>query len=417
VHILIIHQAFASIDEPGGTRHHEFARYLAKNGHQVTIIASPISYLTGASQQAHIPWVERQVDVAPDLDGRLEILRCYTYPALHKSFVHRVISFISFMFSSFFIGLGIKQADIVWGTSPPIFQGITAWALARLKRSCFLFEVRDLWPAFAIAVGVLRNRILIRATERLEIFLYHHADLVIVNSPGFITHVKTRGAKEVALIPNGADVTMFDLQKNGTEFRRIHDLGQNFIALYAGAHGLSNDLGVVLQAASLLRDRQDIRIILLGDGKDKSKLQAQAAALELDNLIFLPPIPKDEMNEALAAADVCIAILKPVEMYKTVYPNKVFDYMAAGKPIILAIDGVIREVIEQSAGGIFTPPGDPQAMAEVIRFFADNPEKAREMGSNARRHIERYFDRTILAGELMDLLNSLEAGKNKSKSL
>ena len=407
MHILLIHQAFASLDEPGGTRHHELARHLVRRGHTVTIIASPISYLTGAARGEKIPWLSRQVDAEPELGGRLSILRSYTYPALHRSFVHRIFSFLSFMVSSFIAGLGVKNVDLVWGTSPPIFQGVTAWALARLKRARFVFEVRDLWPAFAIAVGVLQNRLLIGASEWLEKFLYRHADLLVVNSPGFSAHVSGRGARQVALIPNGADASMFHPAARGEDFRRAHGLEGKFVALYAGAHGLSNDLGVVLQAAALLKDRPDIRFVLLGDGKDKPKLQAQAAALTLDNLVFVPPLPKEGMGEALAAADACIAILKSVEMYKTVYPNKVFDYMAAGRPVVLAIDGVIRELLEEAQGGLFVTPGDPQAMAEAVRWLADHPQEGREMGLNARRHIEAHFDRALLAGRLVALFHDL----------
>ena len=162
MHILLIHQAFAALNEPGGTRHHELARHLVQRGHQVTVIASALTYLTGGAQGEKIPWVQRE-----DGGEGITILRAYTYNALHKSFFHRLLSFFSFMFSSFIIGLGVKNVDIVWGTSPPIFQGVTAWALARLKDARFLFEVRDLWPAFAVAVGVLTNRTLIAASEWL----------------------------------------------------------------------------------------------------------------------------------------------------------------------------------------------------------------------------------------------------------
>jgi hypothetical protein len=171
VHILLIHQAFAALDEAGGTRHIELANYLADHGHRVTIISSPVNYLTGQSSQNRPRWIERQ-SIRPGVD----LLRTYTYTALHRSFFHRVLAFLSFMVSSFIAGLQVKQVDLVWGTSPPIFQGVTAWLLARLKRVPFLFEVRDLWPAFAVAVGVLRNPILIKASLWLERFLYKHAD-------------------------------------------------------------------------------------------------------------------------------------------------------------------------------------------------------------------------------------------------
>jgi glycosyltransferase involved in cell wall biosynthesis len=402
VHVLLIHQAFVSLDEPGGTRHHELARYLASHGHQVTIIASPISYLTGKPRRAKIPWSEKQ------LDGEfITILRAYTYPALHRSFAFRLLSFFSFMISSFLIGLGVKNIDLVWGTSPPIFQGITAWALSRLKRVPFLFEVRDLWPAFAVAVGVLKNPILIRLSAWLESFLYRHADLVMVNSPGFIQHVKDRGAHHVELVPNGTDTAMFSLSVDGSAFRQSHQLDSKFIVLYAGAHGLSNDLGIVLAAAKELLQEKHILLILLGDGKDKPALQDQARQQGLDNVLFLPPIPKLEMPSVLAAADACIAILKPLELYKTTYPNKVFDYMAAGKPVILAIDGVIREVIEKAGAGIVVPPGDPHALSQAILRLSSDPELAHAMGYQARKYVEAHFDRIILASKLMSIMHGM----------
>ncbi len=203
MHILIIHQAFASLDEPGGTRHHEFARLLSAHGHKVTVIASPVSYITGAPLRLP-PFAEQMGGVPRRGEGgqdEITILRASVYSAHHKSFVHRVFAFISFMVSSFWLGLSVRNVDLVWGTSPPILQGVTAWALARLKGAKFLFEVRDLWPKFAIAVGVLTNPALIRATEWLERFLYRHADRVMVNSPGFREHVEARGAKRVDLVP------------------------------------------------------------------------------------------------------------------------------------------------------------------------------------------------------------------------
>ncbi|MFZ5819363.1 MAG: glycosyltransferase family 4 protein [Chloroflexota bacterium] len=336
----------------------------------------------------------------------MRILRASVYSAHHKSFVHRVFAFISFMLSSFWLGLGVEQVDVIWGTSPPIFQGVTAWALARLKRARFLFEVRDLWPQFAVAVGVLRNPWLIRASEWLERFLYRRADRVIVNSPGFREHVERRGAKRVDLIPNGADPSMFDPGDEGASFRTRHRLADKFVALYAGAHGLSNDLGVVLEAARMLAG-SDVQIALLGDGKEKANLQTQASAMGLTNVTFAPSLPKAEMAGALAGADVCIAILKPLDEYKTTYPNKVFDYMAAGRPVVLAIDGVIREVVEAAGCGVFVPPGDPSALAEAIRELAADRERARQMGLAGRKYLEQHFSRAAIGEQLVKLLGEL----------
>ncbi|HEY6074379.1 MAG TPA: glycosyltransferase family 4 protein, partial [Anaerolineales bacterium] len=396
MHILIIHQAFASLDEPGGTRHYELARYLVARGHRVTVIASPVSYITGA---ASAPEREHSEGVT--------ILRAKVYSAHHKSFFHRMLAFFSFMLSSFWIGLRVKDVDLVWGTSPPIFQGVTAWALARLKRAKFLFEVRDLWPQFAIAVGVLKNPLLISLSEWLERFLYRAADRVMVNSPGYVEHVQQRGGRLVQLVPNGADPAMFDPASRGDGYREANALTGKFVVMYAGAHGMSNDLVVVLEAARLLQDLPQVCIVFVGDGKERPALMQQAKTMGLSNVSFLPPVSKAGMPEALAAADACIAILKPLDEYKTTYPNKVFDYMAAGRPVALAIDGVIRAVVEAAGCGYFAQPGDPSALAGAIRRLAADPQESARMGLAGRRYLEQNFNRESMAGKLLELLEEM----------
>jgi glycosyltransferase involved in cell wall biosynthesis len=403
MHILLIHQAFAALDEAGGTRHYELAQHLVKRGHRVTIIASPISYLTG---QSRVP--QKQLIRKENPADGIEILRTYTYPAFHRSFLHRLVSFFSFMASSFLAGMQVRKVDLVWGTSPPIFQGITAWLLARLKRVPFLFEVRDLWPEFAIAVGVLRNPVLIKASLWLERFLYRQADTVMVNSPGFIQHVTQRGARKVELVANGADPDMFAENSSGDDFRARHGLNGKFVVLYAGAHGMSNDLGIVLSAAAQVRERSDVVFLLVGDGKEKAHLQTQAEREGLTNVLFLPSVPKNQMSAVLAASDACVAILKPLDMYKTTYPNKVFDYMAAGKPVVLAIDGVIRAVVEAARAGIFTPPGNADEIAKAVVALADDPQSATEMGRCGREYLIEHFDRARLADELVRVMESVK---------
>lgn len=400
LHILLLHQAFVALDEAGGTRHYEMASYLASGGHCVTVIASQTSYLTGTTAGA--AW-EETIDFAQS-GGRLTIIRVDTLPGLHRSFVRRVFNFLSFTWNAFWAGLRIKDVDLVWGTTPPIFQAASAWALARLKGAPLLLEVRDLWPAFAVAMNVLRNPLLIAASEWLERFLYRVADTVLLNSPGFQEHVQARGARHVRIVPNGADASMFDPTASGAAFRKLHGLEGKFVVLYAGAHGLANDLGVVLGAAGELRSEEQIAFVLVGDGKDKPKLQAQAAEMGLGNVHFIAPLAKREMAEALAAANVCIAILKPLPQYATVYPNKVFDYLAAGRPVALAIDGVIRRVVEQAGAGVFVPPGDPAAMAAALRQLASQPAETARLGAAGRAYLQAHFDRPALASQLETVL-------------
>jgi glycosyltransferase involved in cell wall biosynthesis len=405
MHILLVHQAFAALDEPGGTRHHEFARHLHSLGHEVTVIAGQVSYLTG--ERTVQGWLEREVD-----DVGVVLLRCYAYPGWHRSFIHRMLSFFSFMFSSFVVGMRVPGVDLVWGTSPPIFQGVVAWLLARFKRSPFLFEVRDLWPRFAIEVGILRHPLLIRLSQWLERFLYRRADQLVVNSPGYLLHVQARAGKPAVVVPNGADVAMLSGAGDGGMFRREMGLTDDFVVMYAGAHGMSNDLTVLLDAAELL---PQVAFVLVGDGKEKPALEDRARELALENVTFLPPRSKQRMAEALAAADVCVAILKPIPAYKTTYPNKVFDYMAAGRPVVLAIDGVIRALVEEAEAGVFVPPGNADALARAINGLAAQDERRQEMGASGRAFVERHFDRRILADRMAALMELMTSKQRRRK--
>jgi glycosyltransferase involved in cell wall biosynthesis len=401
MHILLIHQAFASLNEAGGTRHHEIARQLAIRGHKVTVLTGQVSYLTG-EKIVNPGWVRSEVD-----DLGVEILRTYVYRGWHRSFFHRIFSFISFMISSFLVGLGRKKVDVVWGTTPPLFQGFTAWILARLKGAKFLFEVRDLWPKFAVSVGVLRNPILIRLSRDLERFLYRNADRIVINSPGFRDHVLDRGAKIVELIPNGVDTDMFSPEMADNEFRGQAELRGKFVVTYAGAHGESNDLDVVLGAALILCDNKEIRFVLIGDGKEKSSLIEKSKNMGLDNIFYYPPVSKLKMPGILASADVCVAILKPIDAFKTTYPNKVFDYMAAGKPVLLAIDGVIRDVVEAAGAGIFVPPGNSEALASAVEEMWQNPKEVKRMGAAGREYVKVNFDRSKQVEALITVMQEL----------
>ncbi len=406
MHILLIHQIFIRPEDAGGTRHYEFARYLVQAGHRVTVLAGTRSYL----DDSEITTAKNEL-----IQPGLEVIRCRVSGSVHRSFVSRTLGFFSFMASSFWNGLKVRQVDVVFGTSPPLFQAPSAWALAFLKRVPFVFEVRDLWPYFAVAVGVLTSKPLIWLAEVVERFLYKRADVLLVNSPGFVVHLQERGARRVEIIPNGVDPDMFHPERRGETFRKSWGMEDRFIVLYAGAHGLSNDLGVLLDAAARLRDRKDIAFVLIGHGKEKRSLQETAVRLDLLNVLFLDPVSKSEVPGVLAAADACAAILKPIEAYKTTYPNKVFDYMAAGRPVLLAIDGVIREVIKQAEAGLFSLPGDPEALARNVLALADDRPAASAMGARGRRFVENNFNRTDQAEALAVLLEELHAGRGTAR--
>ncbi len=409
MHVLLIHQVFVRPEDPGGTRHYDFARYLVEKGHRVTVLAGTRSYLTGERLAAG-----RHETPFPGL----EIVRCGVVGGQRAGFAWRTVGYFSFMLSSIWAGLRTPHVDVLWGTSPPIFQAWTAWLLARLKGIRWLLEVRDLWPEFAIQVGALRNRGLIGLSEWLEGFLYRHSDEIVVNSPGFVEHIQNigAGAKGIMIVPNGVDLVVDrsstaegsrESQGTGSLLRETHKLNGKFIALYAGAHGMANDLSQLVDAAASLQQDPRIAIVLVGDGPEKFALQERARAERLDNLHFLPPVEKANVSALIAEADCGIAVLKAIPMFATTYPNKVFDYMASELPIVLAIDGAIRQVIEAAEAGIAVAPGDGAAIGEAIRRLADDPQAAKGMGRRGKKYVEAHFDRREMAEKMEEILLTL----------
>jgi glycosyltransferase involved in cell wall biosynthesis len=403
MHLLIIHQAFVSPSEPGGTRHFELGRHLLKLKHEVTIVASEINYLTGNAICKRWSLLTRQ-----NLQG-ITILRAYTFPSVHRGFAWRVFSFLSFMVSSVMAGLKAGPVDLVMGTSPPIFQAASAWLVAAMRRRPLLLEIRDLWPEFAIDMGILKNPVLIRLSRCLEAFLYARADHIVVNSPAYRDYLTAKGVPtgKISLIANGVDPTLFDPQSTGAEIRKLLGLDGCFVVTYAGALGTANDIYTVLRAADRLRDQKNTRFLFVGDGKERQNLEKMAKDLQLDNTIFIGSVPKSKIPMILAASDACIAILMDIPMFRTTYPNKVFDYMAAGKPTILAIDGVIREVVEAAGGGVFVPPGNDEALAGAVANLASNQKLSKIQGLAARTYVEKNFNRATHAQEFADLVEAL----------
>ena len=271
----------------------------------------------------------------------------------------------------------------------------------------------DLWPDFAIGMGVLKNPLLIWIARRVEWFFYRRADHLIVNSPAYKDYLVDGGIKadDVTYIPMGVDLSLFDPKDNGRAVRDQWHLGQKFVATYAGSLGMANDLDTILGAAELLKDDRDIQILLVGGGKERPRLEEIALAKDLHNVTFGGTYPKDQINQVLAASDACIATLRDIPEFRTPFPNKVLDYMAAGRPILLAIDGVIREVMDAAGGGIFVPPGNPAALAAAIRELKADPERARQMGIAGRRHIESNYHIQLQADRFAKVFNAAHPPK------
>ena len=400
MHVLLIHQAFVSPDDAGGTRHYELARRFVDGGHSFSIVASDLSYLSGKKCTAD----ER----VQDFDG-VKVQRAWTYSALHRSFVWRIVSFLSFMVSSVWVALKVKNVDLVIGTSPPIFQAVSAWVISVVKWRPFLLEIRDLWPEFAVDMGVLKNPVLIWLARRLERFLYARANHLLVNSPAYRDYLIGLGipASKVSFIANGVDPDMFHVKPSEGGLRDEFQLRGKYLVTYAGAMGMANNLEVVLEAATMLNDVRDVHFLMVGDGKDRPKLEELARQMNVKNVTFTGSRPKSQMPEILAESDVCLAVLRDIPMFRTTYPNKVFDSMAASRPVVLAIDGVIRQVIEEADGGIPVPPGNPQAMANAVRTLFSNRPRSEQMGRSARDYVIKFFDRNKQALQFGELVKQI----------
>ena len=401
--ILLLNQAFVAPDEPGHTRHFEMAKFLRTRGHELVIVASDLNYQTGQRTVARKGIFAEQV-----IEG-VRILRAYIYPALHRSYFWRIISFFSFMFSSVWTALQVRDVDLVMGTTPPIFQAVSAWTVALIRRKPFLLEVRDLWPEFGVSMGVLTNPVLIALGRWLEKFLYARATHILVNSPAYKEYMIGKGVpeKKITYIAYGTDVDMFNPQVDGSSIRDELGLQDKFVVLYAGALGQANDIDTILRAAQRLNNEDKIRFVLFGDGKERPRLQSEAERLKLSNVIFAGVRAKKEMPLVVASSDVCLAILQDIPMFRTTYPNKVFDYMAAGRATVLVIDGVSRKLIEDSYGGAYVQPGDDQQLAETILDLSKNVDIVQQMGVNAREYLVKNLDRRDKLNETLTLLEML----------
>ncbi|MDA7950693.1 MAG: glycosyltransferase family 4 protein [Pirellulaceae bacterium] len=408
MHILAIHQLFNSSAQAGSTRHYELFSHVVACGHEITVITSDLTYLSGevATKEEEFP-------------KGLTILRIKTPRVLHKGFLWRVYAFLYFTWFAFWKGLFVSRVDLVWGTSPPIFQTLSAYLVALCRWRPFVFEVRDLWPDFAISMKVLKNPLLIVVAKIYEKMSYRLANRIIINSPGFQKHLIAKGvpAEKLSLIPNGVLVDDFcgvslEAESLSATFMESWDLAGKYVVVYTGAMGPANDLITLLEAAEKLKSNEKIRFVLIGGGKEVSALEKIAAEKKLTNLLFVSPLSKDQMPAALAIADLCVATLLPIPLFDTTYPNKVFDYMAAAKPTLLGIDGVIREVVEVAEAGLFVEPGNSSLLAKKIEFFYKHPEAGKEMGQKGRAYVREHFDRRLQGEKLVALLSEFQKEKS-----
>jgi glycosyltransferase involved in cell wall biosynthesis len=403
VNVLYLSQYFPP--EVGATqnRAYEMATNLVRMGHKVTVLTEVPNHPKGVIHAGY----RGKLAVREKLEG-VEVLRVWVMTSPHKTFATRLAFYLSFAVMASLAGmLERKRYDVVFATSPPLFAGAAGLIIARTRRTRFVFEVRDVWPLSAVELGEIRSRAYARLAEKLEMALYRNALAVPVVTRGILDVLRARGVAEEKLvfIPNGTNTELF--YDRGQRVRTEWGLRDEFVVMYAGIFGIAQGMEVLCQAARLLKQQSHIRFVLVGEGPIKERVRALAQQWRLANLLLLDEVPRERIPEFISAADACIVPLKKKPLFTGALPSKMFDAWACSRPVLLAVDGEARRVLEEAQGGVFVEPEDAEALARAIVRLAKDRSLARRLGANGRRYAERHFSRRAQAERLAHLLEAL----------
>lgn len=400
--VLYCHQHFTTPQKGGGIRSYEFAKRLIKRGHQVTMITGNSSGLFG------LPSTNKKDVYRGEIDG-IDVIQIAIPYSNSDGIAKRTMIFLKFALKSIYYMMH-ENYDIAFATTTPLTAAIPVVFARWFRNKDYIFEVRDLWPELPKAMG-MKNPLLLWGMSILEWFSYHYAKACIGLAPGIKEGIARRCQKDknIAMIPNGCDLTLFSPGRRENLY--IEGVAPtDTVAVFTGAHGLANGLDAVLDAAAILkvRGRNDIKFVFIGNGKLKPALVERAKNEKLDNCIFLNYMSKSELSKILCCADVGMQILANIPaFYYGTSPNKFFDYIAAGRPVINNYPGWIADMIKKNNCGVVVDPDNADAFANGMVYLADHPEKREEFGRNARALAEREFDRNKLGIQFVDYLENV----------
>jgi colanic acid biosynthesis glycosyl transferase WcaI len=408
--ILYVSQYFPPEMGAPAVRVSELARRWVRDGHRVTVLTGFPNHPTGVVPPDYRSKFRRGV-CREQLDG-VDVVRTWLLPLPNRKTHERILNYSSFCFSSCFTGTFMERPDVIIATSPQLLVGLTGWWLGHAKRVPFIFEVRDLWPESLSAVGVGNDSSLMaRSLGRLANFLYRASTHVVVVTPAFkeqlVQKWKVDPAK-ISVVQNGVEAGFFNF--NGGEPGHSHDLQfkGRFIVSYIGTLGNAAGLKVAMQAAKQLQHNlPEICFLFIGEGAEREQLIASAQRERLSNVIFLPQQPREKIPALIHASDVCLVLLKKAEVFKTVIPTKMLEFMAGGRPVILGVDGQAREILEKSQAGIFIEPEDSTALVEAITHLYKDAELRHSLGLNGRRYVTEHLSLERLATVYTEILDNL----------
>jgi glycosyltransferase involved in cell wall biosynthesis len=400
MHVLYFHQHFSTVQGAAGTRSYEIARRLVLRGHQVTMVCGHYALGDSGLSSAFVGGKREGL-----VDG-IKVVQ-FDLPYSNKdNFWKRTATFLKFVFRGVEIAMFAKY-DLLFASSTPLTAGIPGILARWLRRKPFVFEVRDLWPELPKAMGVITNPIVLGAMSVLEVLSYRSATGAVALSPGILEGIRKRSRPSlpIIMVPNGSDLGIF--LRSGNAARPANTPRSELVAVFTGAHGRANGLDSVIAAARELqsRGRTDIKLVFLGDGSEKPRLQAEAKRYGLDNCVFLPPIPKLELANLLRGADVGLMILANVPaFYYGTSPNKFFDYISAGLPVLNNYPGWVADMIGEHRCGVVVKPDDPIDFADALEHLQTHRELLPEMGRRGRELAEHEFSREELSDRLIAFL-------------
>jgi glycosyltransferase involved in cell wall biosynthesis len=396
--ILILTQYFPPEVGAPQNRLFELATRLQKNGMDITVLTAMPNY--------------PQMEVYKNYKGKfffneqianLDVYRSWIYVSKNRSIVSRLLNYFSFVFSSLFYGLFIKKKfDYVFCESPPLFLGISAFILTKFKRSKLIFNVSDLWPESAEKLGIIENKFFLKISTKLEEFLYKKSSFISGQTQGIVSNIKNRFPKKsVYWLPNGVDLNYyrFDSTYSKNDFLKDFNLcDTDKIFLYAGIIGYAQGLEVIIEAANLLKDRRDIKFVLLGSGPEKQKLVELKTNYSLENVIFIDAVDKSKMPTIISSITAAIIPLKKLDLFKGAIPSKIFENLAMKKPILLGVEGEALDLfITEGKCGLSFEPENYNQLASQITHLLENNGLIVELGENGYSYVKENFNRDIIA--------------------
>jgi colanic acid biosynthesis glycosyl transferase WcaI len=388
----------------------ELSRLWVEDGHEVTVLTGFPNHPTGIVPPKYRRKFRRLV--THDTYHGINVVRTWLLPFPNRRAYERMLNYSSFCISSATTGVFLDKPDLVIASSPQLLVGLAGWWLARYNGVPFVFEVRDLWPESLVAVGVGSDKSpLHRSLAQVAGFLYHNCDRLVVVTPAFKQYLVQHWQlpeEKIFVVQNGVETSLFSRLTPSVAIRRELDAEEKFVASYIGTMGNAHGLETLLEAASYLRERApNILFLLVGEGAEKARIVSLARSRGLTNVRFVDQQPREKIPAYINASDACLVLLKRTELFKTVLPTKMLEFMSCARPVILGVDGHARKVMEQANAGIFITPEDPTALAEAVLWLAANPALRESLGRNGRQHILHYFSRLDTAKLYLDVLQDL----------